>query len=315
MIPLALILPSGRVVRRVAFARDGCIYAEWDESKHPRAPAGTSEGGQFISATSELNPEQTERLKSLGVPPGWRDVLLNVDPTADLQAVGRDAKGRKVYLYSAEHHARQAASKFGRLKAFNAEVSNLRAHFDRDMRSADPVTREAATVMRIIDKTAFRIGSRSETGGEVKAYGATTLRSEHVSVSGDKVSFDFVGKHGVRNVKMIEDRQLARELAPRIERGGELFRVREQQVRDYLHDRDGEFMVKDFRTWHGTNRALELVRSLPVPETKTAFQKSVAQVSREVAAHLGNTPAVARGSYIDPAVFSAWQARAFKGVK
>lgn len=323
MIPLAVALPSGRVARVIAYAWGGGVHralARADAAGHvyaydpnqPRAPAGSEQGGQWVSTGSPLTLEQKERLRKLGVPPNWQKVVLNADPQADLQVTGFDAKGRKQYLYSAEHGERQAAAKFGRLREFNKEVSRLRESFRRDMGSVDPVVRESATVMRIIDKTAFRIGSRNDTGGAVKAFGVTTLRVEHVKINGDLVSFDFVGKHGVRNTKTITDGLLAREMASRVARGGELFSVREQQVRDYLHRRDGEFMVKDFRTWHGTNRALELVRSLPVPRTEGDLKRGMAKVSKAVAEHLGNTPAVARGSYIDPAVWSEWKAQLMK---
>jgi DNA topoisomerase-1 len=161
----------------------------------------------------------------------------------------------------------------------------------------------------LIDKTGFRPGSDSETGGDVKAYGATTLEADHVKIDGKKVSFDFIGKKGVRITKTLEDDRLAMLLRPRVSKGGRLFSVSDGQVRDYLHSRDGAFKLKDFRTHNGTAKALDAMKRMPKPKSLTAFKKAQRMVAKVVSEHLGNTPAVALKSYIDPGVWSPWKTR------
>lgn len=251
-----------------------------------------------------------ERIKALRIPPAWTDVHLSENPKAALQAMGTDAKGRTQYLYSAEHSAKASAEKFERLKSFHSELPKLREAVLKDLErgsSATPEEREAAAIVYLIDKTAFRIGSDSDTGADKKAYGASTLKSNHVKIDGDKVAFRFTGKKGVSISKTIHDAKLASILRPRVEKGGRLFDVSPNVVRDYLHSRDGDHMVKDFRTWHGTNEALKAMKSMPKPKTATAFKKAQREVLKKVSRHLGNTPAVAKASYIDPSVWGQWQ--------
>lgn len=256
------------------------------------------------------------RMTALRVPPAWTDVQLSADVNAALQAVGLDSKGRMQYRYSAEHAAKQAAEKFDRLKAFNSKLPEIRKKIVADMKSADPAKKEAASVLRLIDKTGFRHGSMKETGAKIKAFGATTLRAEHAIIVGDKVTFDFVGKKGVNIVKTVEDKELARMLKPRVAQGGQLFDVTDAGLRDYLHQIGGkQFKVKDFRTWNGTDKALQKIYRMEMPTTEKQFLESQKEVCKAVSEHLGNTPAVAKSSYIDPAAWRKWETAIAKGAK
>lgn len=259
-----------------------------------------SPGGQ---ATSDA-----DRRKQLRVPPAWRDVWLNPDASADLQATGVDSKGRRQYIYSAAHSERAAAEKFSRLKEFNQQLQGLRGKIAADL-GKQGTDGEAAAVLTLIDKTGFRIGSDRETQAAAKAYGATTLTADHVKVSGGKVTFSFTGKKGVEINKTIDDAKLARILAPRVKRGGRLFGATDSQVRDYLRSRDGDFKVKDFRTWTATATALAEIKSMAAPGDDRALKRAQAEVAKRVANVLGNTPAIALKSYIDPAVWSAWKTK------
>ena len=144
------------------------------------------------------------------VPPAWTDIWMTTDPRSPIQAIGRDSKGRRVYLYSAEHMGRAAAAKFSRLRAFSKVYASLIRKVGRDMK-----TSEEALVLHLISKTGFRIGSDSETLAEVKAFGASTLRCSHVSVEGNKLSFNFTGKKGIQVSKVLKDTTLARAIAGR----------------------------------------------------------------------------------------------------
>ena len=142
------------------------------------------------------------------VPPGWRDVWMTTDEKSPLQAVGRDTKGRQVYLYSAEHMGLAAAAKFSRLRAFGKAYPSLFKRIKRDMQ-----TSEAALALYLITQTGFRIGSNAETLAAVKAFGASTLKCAQVNVDGDAISFDFIGKKGIRVNKTIKDKFLSAAIA------------------------------------------------------------------------------------------------------
>lgn len=301
---LDLMKPSFGGVERFAF----------DEDKHPRVPAGDPHGGEFSSSGSmtqaaHATEEQRARLDALRVPPAWRDVKISADPHASLQVTGIDSKGRTQYVYSAEHSERMAALKFERLKAFSAEAPGITSKALADMRSGD----HNAAALYLIAKTGIRVGSDADTGGAVKAYGATTLLGKHAKVQGDEVTLNFVGKKGVQIEKTLRDPDFARFLRGRNASADErLFATNDAKVRDYLKRAGGrdEFKVKDFRTWHGTTKALELISTglkTGAPSNQRERQKLISQVKAGVARHLGNTPAVAFASYIDPAVWGRIQ--------
>lgn len=259
----------------------------------------------------DVAEHEDSRKKGVYIPPAWTDVWHNPDPNGKIRATGIDAKGRKQYVYSAEHSEEAAAEKFSRLKEFHKELPVLRRRINAVLRDpkASAKDKDAAIVLTLIDRTAFRIGSDSETGAKEKAYGASTLQAEHVTVEGNKLTFAFTGKKGVAIRKTVRDQELAALIGPKLKRKGRLFRVDDDYVRQFLHDRDGLFKVKDFRAYHATAKALEWIDRLPAPTTKREFSKARLAVARKVAEHLGNTPAVALGSYIDPAVWSKWEVR------
>lgn len=298
--------------------------AVFDEDQHPRDDNGRwtsagggstrDEGGTYRDASGQAADQRThERMAELKIPPAWTDVRLNPDESAPLQAIGVDGKGRSQYVYSAEHCARAAAEKFERLGAFSEKVPQLNQGIAHDLTNPDEKTREAAAAMLVIAKTGIRVGSDRETQGAKQAYGATTLQAEHVKIDGDKVHFNFTGKKGVEINQTVVDKDLARELAPRVERGGRLFKTKDTNVRDYIKQKIGdEFKPKDYRTWHGTTTAMREVASRPAPLNPKDYAKAQREVCRVVAAKLGNTPAVAKESYIDPSVWSKWDGAMMK---
>lgn len=246
------------------------------------------------------------RLKALRIPPAWKEVEINPDVNARLQATGKDAKGRRQYIYSAEHSAAMSAEKFARQKEFHKALPKLRATIAKDLKDPklSPKDKEAAAVLALIDKTGFRVGSDTDTGAEKQAYGASTLQAKHVKIDGDKISFDFVGKKGVTITKTLEDKDLAKLLKPRVARGGKLFDTSDSAVRDYLHARDGDFKVKDFRTHRAMYVTLRTMKGMPRPANKKEFDAARKHIATTVAADLGNTPAIALASYIDPSVWA-----------
>lgn len=240
------------------------------------------------------------------VPPAWRNVWVSTDPKSRVQATGQDSRGRRVYLYSTEYMGRATAAKFSRLKSFVKAYPSLMKKIERDMQSS-----EEARVLYLIAKTGFRIGSNSETRARVQAYGASTLRCSHVSVDGNKLSFDFTGKKGIRITKVLENTFMAGDISRRCSGGTDkqIFRTTDDAIRTYLNSIQGDsaFMVKDFRTYLGTLSALRKIKTMPVPHNNTEFRKYRKAVGETVAQKLGNSPTIALKSYISPEVFCSWE--------
>ncbi len=316
-----------RLLREVVVSGEGRKDKGWDESEHPRHPAGSSEGGQFAHAGAARNAEgvyvredgtplpdaDQERLKALKVPPGWTDVRLNPDPEAAVQVRGRDAKGRAVSIRAAHADAAAAAEKYARLQAFTDKVPQISRAVSKIL--SDPsITgrdRDTAAVLKLIEHTGFRVGGEGDTGAEKQAYGASTLLKEHVAVDGDVTRFTFTGKKGVSITKELRNAQIARIVEERLSNasGDRLFDTNDTRVIALLRRVSGDdsFKTKDFRTWNGTAKALEVMRGMPKPASAKEHKAAVLAVSKAVAAHLGNTPAVARESYISPQVWTQWE--------
>jgi DNA topoisomerase I len=278
--------------------------------------------GRFRYLDARGNPitdtEHLERIRALVIPPAWRDVWISPRANAKLQATGVDAAGRRQYLYHPDFRAQQEQAKFDRLIRFAELLPDLRAataeHQDRE--TLDRL-RVSAIATRLINAGWFRVGSE-RYAKESRTYGITTLRKSHVSVRGNKIAFDFVAKH--RNVvrTTLVDEELADEVKELLAlRGGpRLFRYEweggictltgarlNDYVREYLGD---EFTAKDFRTWGGTLIAAIAFAEAGPPESEKQAKRVIPAVMRKVGEELGNTPAVARSSYVSPAVIDQY---------
>jgi DNA topoisomerase-1 len=178
------------------------------------------------------------------------------------------------------------------------------------LKSSDPKIREAAAVVYLISKTAFRIGGEEEKG-DVKAYGASTLLNKHVRVSGDTVIFDFVAKKGVQVTQRTTDPALAKIVNDRktSKWSDQLFNIGQGQVRSYFKSIAGsQFLVKDYRNWHATNMALELMsKKRGKPKSEKDFAKWQREVCEKTAAKLGHNWGESRDTYIDPHVWQKWR--------
>jgi DNA topoisomerase I len=304
------------------------LDADWEESKHPRAENGEfGHGGasaakpaaasvpahptETASATAPtprtgMHPATAAERKDLKVPPAWTDVHVTDDPNSSLQVVGRDSKGRAQYRYSAAHSDKAKAVKIERGSAFKEDLKMFGPKLERAAYTPGSNQEEAA-VLRLIHLTAFRIGSDTDTKAKVKAYGASTLRAEHVSIDGSNITFDFIGKKGIHIQKTISDPNMAALLASRVKRGGALFNTNEAKTLNYLHREMGPYKIHDFRFWHGTKEAMKAIAGMPTPVTPKEFARSRQAVGKVVAAWLGNTPDMALKAYINPDVFSEWE--------
>lgn len=276
--------------------------------------------------------QEIERLNALAVPPAWTDVEIARSPRARILARGLDAAGRVQAIYHPAFRRKQDRAKFDRVLRFAAVLPALRDQIDRDLRRRS-LNRErvVACVLKIVDEEYFRIGN-PEYARRHRSYGVTTLRRTHVRTGSTSVVFDFIGKSGKRHTRRVTDPRIARLMTRLAELPGpEIFRyledddsgppgssggdgqatvrsVESRHVNAYVKRHAGEeFSVKDFRTWGGTLMAASALvavdpAELVTPTSRAAVQRRIVQ---EVAERLGNTPAVTRGSYIDPRVFAA----------
>jgi DNA topoisomerase-1 len=260
------------------------------------------------------DPIQLERIRSLAIPPSWSDVWISPDPGAKLQATGIDSAGRRQYRYNPDFRARQEQAKFDKLVRFGEKLPDLRAAMTEHMKQ-DTLAgqRVSAVALRVIDEGWFRVGSEKHLQRS-GTYGVTTLLKSHVHVEGASVRFQFVGKRRICVRRALLDDELAHAIGDlkRVPGGPRLFRylwdddlhnLTSERLNRYIDMHMGmEFNAKDFRTWGGTLTAAVAFAERG-PTTRKAEQKRVvAAVMRTVAERLGNTPSVARHSYVSPAV-------------
>lgn len=267
------------------------------------------------------DPETLARIKALGIPPAWRDVWICSDSLGHLQAVGTDAAGRRQYLYHEIWRARQDRQKFAHMLDFGRSLPTMREitleHLQPDGFSQERVL---ACAVRLLDKGFFRIGTEGYAE-ENQTYGLATIHKKHVTISGDEVSFDYVGKSGQRRLWSTVDPvvlEVAKGLKSRRAGGPEFLAykldgtwvdVRSSDINDYVREiSGGDFTAKDFRTWNATVLAAVAlaVSGLAGEQSKTARKGVMSRAVKEVADYLGNTPAVCRSSYIDPRVFDRY---------
>jgi len=261
------------------------------------------------------------RTAELVIPPAWRDVWICPYPGGHIQATGVDERGRKQYLYHPRWRARRDALKFEEMVCFARSLDTLRAAVDADIARKD-LSREhvLACATRLLDRGFFRIGSEDYAVTN-QSYGLATMRKEHVTLAGETLRFDYPAKSGKRRIQAVVDADVASVVAALKRRrggGGELLAykhggrwrdIRSADINEYLKLVTGrDVSAKDFRTWGATViAAVALAVTDPSITSRAARKRTIVRAVKEVAHHLGNTPAVARASYIDPRVFDRYR--------
>ena len=254
------------------------------------------------------------RIRSLAIPPAWTDVWICPVAHGHIQAVGRDARGRKQYRYHARWRVVRDEAKFDRVIQFGRALPAIRERVEKDLdRAGLPREKVLASVVRLLETTLIRVGN-AEYARDNGSYGLTTLRTRHVTVEGARLRFEFRGKGGKRHTVDVSDRRLARvvrrcqdlpghELFQYLDEEGQRQAIDSADVNAYLREIAGEeFTAKDFRTWGGTVlAALALAEPSDEGDTRRRLTAAIA----EVAARLGNTPAICRKCYIHPDVVAA----------
>jgi DNA topoisomerase I len=296
--------------RRVSPNRPG-----WTRRRRGRGFAYFDENG------APLTGDDLARCKALVIPPAWRDVWICPLPNGHLQALGTDDAGRRQYLYHPAWRARRDKAKFDRVLDFATRLPKARLIAADDLRLPGmPRSRALATAFRLLDLGLFRIGGE-EYAEDNDSYGLATIEKRHVHIQDGALVFEYPSKSGQERLVAIADgavRAAVTELRRRRGGGQELLAYRDgRRWRDVSSSDSngyvkatvgGEASAKDFRTWHGTVMAsVALAEAVEQAGTPTSRTRAVKAAMAKVAEYLGNTPRVARGSYVDPRVVDLFE--------
>jgi DNA topoisomerase-1 len=263
------------------------------------------------------------RIAALAIPPAWTDVWIAPDARSHLQATGRDQRGRKQYLYHPAFRVARDRAKFARLREFGDALPALRARARRDLAGRGfKKERVIAAIVRLLDLTFARVGNeeyRKANG----SFGLTTLENRHARVVGDLLRLSFRGKSGVAQELVVDDAEIARVVRGCQELPGQaLFRYREDaadggklgtldsaDVNAWIREvsANPHLTAKDFRTWHATELAWNLLAARPRPRDPAARRRRVDEVIAEVARRLGNTRVVTRRYYVHSGVLRDYE--------
>jgi DNA topoisomerase I len=278
-----------------------------------------------------------DRCNRLVLPPAWVDVWISPDPKANLQATGKDVKGRLQYKYHANWTKARSEKKFAGMTNFARELPSIRRKVDVDLRlEGMPKDKVVALIVKLIDLYHFRVGN-DEYARKNKSYGLTTLKRGHMTIDRSKNAegkvdaiFEFVGKSGKLWKRRIWEDDLAMLIADSGKMGngkanedlfgyedgnGNYFDIKAHHINEYLDAitaEDKRVTAKDFRTWAATWKTAFRLSKQHDPNTITARKKVAREIIKTVASDLGNTPAVCVSSYIHPTILADWQEGSFR---
>ncbi len=296
-------------VAQIMVAQSKLMYVDDDMPGITRKRSGR--GWAYYDPKGELitDPDERDRLNSVALPPAYADAWYCPAPNGHILATGVDAKGRKQYRYHPEFRTARESEKFDGCTSFGRLLPLVRKRVEADLDTRSPSRERAiASVVRLLDLGAIRIGNDAYAKSN-KSFGATTLRQRHVEVKGQKIRLKFKGKSGVEREVTLTDRTLSRvvramqdlpgqRLFQYEDDEGDLHSIGSSDVNAYLCDTMGHhYTAKSFRTWHASVLALKVLAG-------AEGQMTLKAMLEEVAAHLGNTPAVTRRSYVHPAVIA-----------
>jgi DNA topoisomerase-1 len=258
--------------------------------------------------------DEIDRLNAIGLPPAYVQAWLSPDPRGHIQATGYDDKGRKQYRYHTDFREAQEAAKYDRCAGFGELLPRLRARVEHDLRLRGLCRNKAvAAVVRLLDLGSIRVGNEQYAQAN-KSFGATTLRKRHAKVKGQTLRLQFRAKSGKLRVLTITDGSLSRfvkscqdlpgqHLFRWVDPAGETHPVTSTDVNCYIREAMGEdFTAKHFRTWGASVIAFEALASAEAYIGLKAMLEPVTEA-------LGNTPAIARKSYVHPRLIELARSR------
>ncbi len=254
------------------------------------------------------------RIENLKVPPAWEDARIARSPAARVQAIGYDSAGRLQYLYHPRYRERKEREKFERILRFSDALPKMRHttsnHLRRKYLDREKVL---ATMTRLMNAAYFRLGEE-RYAKKNSTYGIATLRRKHLRIEGDTTIFEYTGKWGQQQRKVVTDARLRRvveecvalpgyEVFKYLDDSGEIRDVKSRDLNEYVKEVMGEeFTPKDFRTWAGTLFAAVKLAELGITQDLQRAEKNVLAAVDDVANRLGNTRDIARASYISPRI-------------
>ena len=262
-----------------------------------------------------------ERIRNLVIPPAWKYVRIARSKRSNLQAVGMDASGRVQYLYSENYRRKRERKKYEKIERFGTFLPKLREKTNEDIKLEGlPKEKVLAVMMRLINSLYMRLGSQTSVK-KYRTYGITTLRNNHLTIGHDgTLTFSFIGKHQVKQRKVLVDEELAeilrkirrigtkKKLFEYLDENGKPKSIKPRDINSYLKEiTSPEFSAKDFRTWGGTLLAALELADIGCCDNETEMKKNVVAAVKNVAEHLGNTPSVCRSSYIHPVVIKSYE--------
>jgi DNA topoisomerase-1 len=296
----------------------GLTYVSHESPGITRRRAG--HGFTYLDAQGKPthDPETLARIRALVIPPAWEDVWICPSPRGHIQAVGRDARGRRQYRYHDKFREVRDANKYGHMLRFVKALPKIRRHVQRDLReNGMPREKVLAAVVKLLETTLIRVGNE-EYAHQNNSYGLTTIHNNHARVHGSTIEFRFRGKSGVKHAIDLTDPRLAKivrkcqdlpgeELFAYLDENGAAHDVRSEDVNAYLRQITGEdFTAKDFRTWAGTVLAARALQEFERVDSQAARKKNVVRAVESVAKRLGNTKAVCRKCYIHPQIIESY---------
>jgi DNA topoisomerase-1 len=308
--------PNGAA--RAAARASGLRYASDSRPGITRVRAGRGFTYRDPDGATIRDRKIRDRIASIAIPPAWTDVWICPWPNGHIQATGRDARGRKQYRYHPAWRDRRGADKFDRMIDFGKVLPRIRRRCDSDLRRKGlPRDKVLAAVVRLLELTLIRVGNEAYARLN-RSFGLTTLRDRHATIAGSRIRFRFRSKSGVMHESGLRDRRLAtiirrcqelpgQELFQYVDGEGVVHDVASDDVNDYLREASGgDFTAKDVRTWAGTVLAFRALRTQGAAADDKTTRRNLVAAIRATAEQLGNTPAVARGSYVHPAVGEAY---------
>jgi DNA topoisomerase I len=264
-----------------------------------------------------ISKERAAQIDALAIPPAWTDVHVSKNERAAIQAWGYDARGRKQYRYHPSAVQKGQLRKYYRVRQMARDLPSIRKRVYSDFRKRGlPEQKVLAGVVRFLADGFFRVGSE-RYAKENRTFGITTLNKSHVTVNGDVITFQYVGKRSIAHKQVVVSRELAKFVSELLKTPGRrLFRydngdgwcnIQSHQVNDYLQALAGfPYTAKDFRTWGGTLRAATVLAEIGVASSEREANKNIVTAMRLVAAELGNTPTICRTSYVHPVVIDKY---------
>jgi DNA topoisomerase I len=308
----------GIVDAKEAAAEAGLRYVSDERPGITRRRSGTGFAYRMPDGKPVRDKATLARIRSLAVPPAYKDVWICPYANGHIQATGRDDKGRKQYRYHPRWREVRDAAKYEHMMDFAAALPGIRARVAADMQKPGmPREKVLATIVHLLETTLIRVGN-DDYAKQNNSFGLTTLRNRHVAVEGSALRFSFKGKSGKTWRLGVQDRRVARivrqcqelpgqDLFQYLDEDGEARGVSSDDVNEYLREIAGaEVTAKDFRTWAGTVLAALALQECERFTTQAAAKRNIRAAIESVAARLGNTPTICRKCYVHPEIFDCY---------